>query len=166
MAKALELHPSTPPINDLELFIEEICVHQACARIMATEYNCSIEAGAHMAWLSEPYGLREFPYDAKDDRRVRWSTPLSDLSDDEDTPSDDDSKTSSGCRADSVDTEESNAGGEELFTGKLDGGGGPVVDFTTRRTRSMTGMMASGAKNSKTTPFLSQHVLLAPVRMS
>lgn len=54
---------SVSPIDDMQAFIDKIATHQAAAVLIARDYNCSLQLGAHMAWLSEPYGEREFPID-------------------------------------------------------------------------------------------------------
>lgn len=169
MSKAVEVQPLLPPITDVDLFIEEICVHQACAAIMAEEYNCSLASGAHMAWLSEPYGLKEFPYDAKLDRRVRWLTPLSELSEEEESPSEADSKESNECKLDSGDSDEFNVRGDsgpqqvnmEAKANRRRVQRAPI--HSTRQTRSMTAVETPDGKPLPT--FMTRHLPRGPLHM-
>lgn len=170
VSKALELQPLLSPIIDIDLFIEEICIHQACAAIMAEEYSCSLASGAHMAWLSEPYGLKEFPYDARMERRVRWLTPLSELTEEDESPSEADSKESIECKIDGGESDEFSLPGNsepeqtnvEPKSNRRRIQRAPIQ--STRKTRSMT---AGGVPSGKELPsFVTQHLLRGPLHMA
>lgn len=61
--RASDMEPSLRHLDDMGEFIEVLATHQAAAIIISQDYNCSLKEGAHMAWLSEPYGEKEFPLD-------------------------------------------------------------------------------------------------------
>lgn len=45
------------------LFIEAFLFPEVVALVLANEYGCTIREGLHLAWLSEPFGLKEQPSD-------------------------------------------------------------------------------------------------------
>lgn len=49
--------------GDFELFVDTILFPEVIAIVMAKVFGCNVHAGLHMAWLSEPFGLKEFPSD-------------------------------------------------------------------------------------------------------
>lgn len=44
-----------------EDFVDMMLIPELAAVLIAEDYDCSIEDGYHIAWLSEPFGQREFP---------------------------------------------------------------------------------------------------------
>lgn len=46
-----------------ERFIELFVLPEIIAVVISEEYQCSLEAGLHMAWLSDPFGMKEYPSD-------------------------------------------------------------------------------------------------------
>lgn len=64
-------NPSIKKIDDFQAFLTTLAVPQATALLISEDYSCSIPDAAHMAWLSEPYGQREFPLDDEDPSLIR-----------------------------------------------------------------------------------------------
>lgn len=48
-----------------EEFVFKILAPEITAVLISEDYDCSVELGYHIAWLSEPFGEREFPAPAK-----------------------------------------------------------------------------------------------------
>lgn len=46
-----------------ERFIEFFVLPEIVSVVIAEEYQCTLEGGLHMAWLSDPFGLKEYPFD-------------------------------------------------------------------------------------------------------
>lgn len=57
--------------EDLGPFLAILAAPQVLAHLISEDYSCSLPAAAHMAWLSEPYGLREFPMDISNPTFIR-----------------------------------------------------------------------------------------------
>lgn len=74
--RASAIDPALKHLDDMGEFIESLATHQAAAIIISKDYNCSLKAGAHMAWLSEPYGEREFPLDSHELSLLRLRSDL------------------------------------------------------------------------------------------
>lgn len=64
------------PVDDMDAFLTKFGTHQAAAALIARDYNCPLYLGAHMAWLSEPYGEREFPIDPNEETLVNLVSTL------------------------------------------------------------------------------------------
>lgn len=53
------------PKDDFEKYdkvVEDIFVTDITATLIAQDYSCSLQDAHHMAWLSDLYGEKEFPY--------------------------------------------------------------------------------------------------------
>lgn len=66
---------------DFHLFIEAFLFPEVISIVIAKEYQCALDEGFHLAWLSEPFGLAEFPGDNKCSvlRRVQQASSVSEL---------------------------------------------------------------------------------------
>lgn len=47
--------------DDYEAFVRSILVSEVAAVLIAEDYDCTLEEGYHIAWLSETYGMHEYP---------------------------------------------------------------------------------------------------------
>lgn len=47
--------------GQFDMFINTFFLTEAISAVVSEEYSCSIYEGYHLAWLSEPFGIKEYP---------------------------------------------------------------------------------------------------------
>lgn len=72
---------STGDFGDWIEFVGTFLLTEAISFVTSEEYSCSIACGYHLAWLSEPFGVTEYPEfrDCEVLRRVQSCVSFEDL---------------------------------------------------------------------------------------
>lgn len=81
LAQVKDIQPDVEPLDDVECFLVKLGTHQAASVIASHDYSCSLDSAAHMLWLSEPYGEREFPLNPDEEEYSRLQNLISEQMD-------------------------------------------------------------------------------------
>lgn len=67
--------------DQLHLFIEGFLLPEAISVVVSKDYVCSLDDAFHLSWLSEPFGLNEYPDDNKCPilRRIQHASSVTEL---------------------------------------------------------------------------------------
>lgn len=49
--------------DDIEFFVDLLAATEITARLVAEDYECTLEEAFHLSWISQPFGEREYHYD-------------------------------------------------------------------------------------------------------
>lgn len=48
--------------SDFDLFVENVVAPEIIALVVSTDYECTLDEGHHLAWLSDQFGFYEYPH--------------------------------------------------------------------------------------------------------